>query len=56
MICRISGANMTKRARRNHTSVFKAKVVTAYMSKISRLTRSEKKKLRLAGDSFFVEA
>ena len=29
MICRISGANMTKRARRNHTSAFKAKVALA---------------------------
>src|SRR3954467_11532395 len=29
MICRISGAKMTKRARRNHTSVFKAKVALA---------------------------
>jgi transposase len=29
MICRISGAKMTKRARRNHTSAFKAKVALA---------------------------
>jgi transposase-like protein len=29
MICRISGANMTKRTRRNHTSAFKAKVALA---------------------------
>jgi transposase-like protein len=29
MICRVSGANMTKRARRKHTSVFKAKVALA---------------------------
>jgi transposase-like protein len=32
MICRVSGANMTKRARRNHTSVFKAKVALAAIS------------------------
>jgi transposase-like protein len=29
MICRISGAKMTKRTRRNHTSAFKAKVALA---------------------------
>jgi transposase len=29
MICRVSGANMTKRARRNHTATFKAKVALA---------------------------
>src|SRR5271155_2485504 len=29
MLCRISGAKMTKRARRNHTSAFKAKVALA---------------------------